>query len=74
MTIINDGKVIKQFNVSTNNNEELLNILARYAFEYNADCIKINNLAYAEKAIEQKVNELLIKEYNYNKQIRMEYK
>lgn len=73
LTLIDNGGTTKQINISTNNKGELLNILARYACEYNAEYIKTNNPAYAAKAIEQKVNELLTKEYNYNKHIRMEY-
>lgn len=74
ITIIDNDKVVTRFNIYPNSNSELWDMFARYAAEYNIECIKTNNLAYATKSIEQKVNELLIKEYNYNKQIRMEYK
>lgn len=72
ISLIDGDKVIAQFNVSAHSGGELLNALARYGSEYNIECIKTNNPVYAEKIIEQKVNDILIKEYNYNKYIRME--
>lgn len=74
ISLIDNDKVITQFNISTNNSEELISILAQYVSKYDVEYIKTNNPVYAKKIIEQKMNDFLLKEYNYHKYVRMEYK
>ena len=74
ISLIDNDKVITQFNISTNNSEELISILAQYVSKYDVEYIKTNNPVYAKKIIEQKMNDFLLKEYNYHKYVRMECK
>ena len=74
ISLIDNDKVITQFNISTNNSEELISILAQYVSKYDIEYIKTNNPVYAKKIIEQKMNDFLLKEYNYHKYVRMECK
>ena len=74
ISLIDNDKIITQFNISTNNSEELISILAQYVSKYDVEYIKTNNPVYAKKIIEQKMNDFLLKEYNYHKYVRMECK
>ena len=69
--LADNDQIITQINIRAKNNIELINTLAHYASQHDVDCIQTNDPAYSAPIVEQKINEILANEYNYNKYIRM---
>lgn len=71
---MDNERIVAQINIRANNSKELVDNLANYISQYNVDYVQTNNSAYAAQEIEQKINEVLVNRYSYDKYIRMVYK